>query len=238
MSGVDGLEFTKKWLKRNLEEIDLSSETSNAAKINKILIHSYMELLQCKEEEMNTYPETLLLDASRFQGLCKQTRDLTLLGSIMLVTFANVGAAIQGLQEFREQLKDHLKLIISDEEKSEEDKLASSSVQVSEDVKKCLDKHGFPQLDSTKSEMLNKQITEISNPDNRVRKIVERRILDFVEGVLSSPTAVPLQIPTGLSSLHNELSGIAGQFMRLVGHNRAVFKEYYADIIENLFAGN
>ena len=54
---------------------------------------------------------------------------------------------------------------------------------------------------------------------------------EFIQQSITSPTAAPLRIPPGLSSLQTELTAITGQFLRLVSHNRAVFGEYYTDII-------
>jgi T-complex protein 11. len=57
------------------------------------------------------------------------------------------------------------------------------------------------------------------------------RVREFIQQSITSPTAAPLRIPPGLSSLQTELTAITGQFLRLVSHNRAVFGEYYTDII-------
>ena len=57
------------------------------------------------------------------------------------------------------------------------------------------------------------------------------RVREFILQSITSPTAAPVRIPPGLSSLQAELTAITGQFLRLVSHNRAVFSEYYTDII-------
>jgi hypothetical protein len=59
------------------------------------------------------------------------------------------------------------------------------------------------------------------------------RVREFIQQSTTSPMAAPLRIPPGLSSLQTELTAITGQFLRLVSHNRAVFGEYYTDIIAN-----
>jgi hypothetical protein len=56
-------------------------------------------------------------------------------------------------------------------------------------------------------------------------------VREFIQQSITSPTAAPLRIPPGLSSLQTELTAIAGQFLRLVSHNRAIFGEYYTNII-------
>lgn len=234
LSTADGLEYTKIWLKRNNEMIDLSNETNSRIIINKLLINSYLELLVWDNSKQEYYPETLLLDSTRINSIKAKVTKLTLIGSLFFVTFATVGTSIQDIQEFKEKLKDQLMLLLSEDSDSSEDlksQMTSIALQVIKEVQNCLEKHGFPHLDSNKTQILETQIIDISNANNRVKKVVERRILEFIERVLSSPTAAPMQIPTGLSSLQKELTEIAGQFMRIVAHNRAVFSKYYANII-------
>jgi hypothetical protein len=61
--------------------------------------------------------------------------------------------------------------------------------------------------------------------------LIGTRVREFILQSITSPRAAPLLVPPGLSSLQTELIAITGQFLRLVSHNRAVFGEYYADII-------
>jgi hypothetical protein len=219
--------------------IDLSNETNSRIIMNKILINSYLELLVWDDSKQDHYPETLLMDMTRINSIKAKVAKLTLIGSVFLVTYATVGAPIQGLQELKDKLKEQLMLLISENGNnySVEDlksQMTSVSLQVIKVVQSCLESHGFSQLDSNKEDSLKTQIIDISNNENRLRKVVERRILEFIERVLSSPTAAPMQIPTGLSSLQKELTEIAGQFIRIVAHNRAVFSKYYAIIITDM----
>ncbi len=238
MSTTDGLESTRIWLKRNYEMIDLSNETNSRIIMNKILINSYLELLVWDHSKQDHYPETLLMDMTRINSIKAKVTKLTLIGSVFLVTYATVGTPIQGLQELKDKLKEQLMLLISENgNNSVEDlksQMTSVSLQVIKEVQSCLETHGFSQLDSNKEDSLKTQIIDISNNENRLRKVVERRILEFIERVLSSPTAAPMQIPTGLSSLQKELTEIAGQLIRIVAHNRAVFSKYYAIIITDI----
>ena len=222
--------------------MDLSDESNAKVITNKILINAYLELLVWDNRAQEAYPETLLLDANRINTIKAKVFKLTLIGSVFLVTFATVGPSIQGLQEFKDKLKNSLMVLISDksnEFSSEELKsqMTSVALQVKQEIKECLKDHGFTQMDETKTQTLETQIIDIHESENRLRKVVERRILEFLERVLSSPTAVPMQIPTGLSAVKEELTQIAGQYVRIVVHNRSVFAEYYADIITELIPG-
>jgi hypothetical protein len=57
------------------------------------------------------------------------------------------------------------------------------------------------------------------------------RVREFIQQAITSPTATPLHIPPGLSSLQTELTAISEKFLCLVSHNRAVYGEYYTNII-------
>lgn len=57
------------------------------------------------------------------------------------------------------------------------------------------------------------------------------RIRQFLYQLLISQSTVPQKVPLGLSSLQEELTAIAAQFLILVSHNRSVFGEYYIDIV-------
>ena len=220
----------------------MSNENNAKVITNKILINAYLELIVWDKSAQEAYPETLLLDANRITAIKAKVFKLTLIGSVFLVTYATVGPSIQGLQEFKDKLKNHLMVLISDksnEFSSDELKsqMTSIALQVKQEIKACLKDHGFAQMEETKAQTLETQIIDSYSADNRLRKVVERRVLEFIESVLSSPTAAPMQIPTGLSAVKEELTQIAGQFVRIVVHNRAVFAEYYSNIITELIPG-
>src|SRR5687767_9280351 len=65
--GVDGLEYTRKWLKRNYHSIDVSGEPNDAAVINKVLAAAFSELLVWSNDKQDMFPETLLMDENRFE---------------------------------------------------------------------------------------------------------------------------------------------------------------------------
>ncbi|XP_053204042.1 uncharacterized protein LOC128388639 [Panonychus citri] len=118
-----------------------------------------------------------------------------------------------------------------------ESRLESAALQIIADIKKHAENHVFPDIDSTKELALKAQIVDLKNENNRIRQIVQKRILEFVESVFTSNTASPVQMPKGLTALQRSLSSIAGQFMRIASHNRAVYGTYYANIINDLVNG-
>lgn len=68
-AGVDGLEYTRKWLQRNYHSIDVTSESSQQRVVTKVLNAAYIELLVWDETKQELYPETLLMDKKRFEQL-------------------------------------------------------------------------------------------------------------------------------------------------------------------------
>lgn len=234
--GEDPLEYTRKWLQRNVSSIDLSGETSEKTVINKVMSSAFSELLVWDDSLQDLMPETLLMDQNRFLVFRDKVTVFTLIGSIILVTFATVGPSIQSLSEFKQTLKQHLVLILGDSQAEESVKLESAALQVTKEVSKCLETHDLPSLDETKKKSLEAQISSLKDKESRVRVVLRRRVLEFIEGVCQSQTASPVQIPSGLSVLQEELLSITGQFMKLVNHNRSVFGEYYADMIREMTA--
>jgi len=59
-------------------------------------------------------------------------------------------------------------------------------------------------------------------------------VLSFIQQALFSRHTAPLQLPVGMSVMDRELSELCGQFLRIISHNRAVFGQYYTDIINDL----
>ena len=232
--GEDPLLYTRKWLQRNASTIDLSGESSEKAVINKVLSASYIELLVWDDSLQDLMPETLLMDQNRFLSFRDKVTVFTLIGSIILITFATVGPSIQSLSEFKQSMKQHLVLILGDSQGDESERLESAALQVTKEVRKCLETHGLPPLDESKKNSLESQIQGLKDRDSRVRVVLRRRVLEFIEGVCQSQSASPVQIPSGLSVLQEELLSITGQFMRLVNHNRSVFGEYYVEIIREI----
>ncbi|XP_023215903.1 T-complex protein 11-like protein 1 isoform X1 [Centruroides sculpturatus] len=238
---VDGLECTREWLKRNYKKVmdaskDLPNNEEQAPSYTKILTSSYLELLEW--DDKNLFPETLLIDQARFLVLRDQVYQSTLIASILLITYNTAGERIYEISDFKETLKNHLAILLEGIEKCSEEevqnKLENVVEQVIQETKGCLEKHKIGELNKMQEDMLRGQIKDIVSPNNRVCKLIKNRILTFIEEVMTSQTASPVKVPTGLSVLQSNLSCTTGQFLRLVSHNRAVFGEYYADIINTI----
>lgn len=100
---------------------------------------------------------------------------------------------------------------------------------VSEQLKKSTNGLTLPQ--ETGNALVG-QITDISRSDHKISQLIRNRIIEFLKLIISSPTAAPEKLPPGLSSLQKEVFSVAGNFLRIVSHNRSVFGQYYIDIID------
>lgn len=138
-------------------------------------------------------------------------------------------------QKLKETIKKHIDVLL---EEFEDDTdllriLPNVTAQVLKDVNDYLADHEKPALPDSVAKTLSEQINEMEDPNHRIRDLVQRRIVDFNKQAISAARSAPLQIPPGLTLCQRELAQIAGNFVRLVNYNRAVFGGYYTDIIEN-----
>lgn len=228
---IDGLKFTRMWLQEVCEETLKELDTTDATNAV-ILRKAYIKILKWKETEK--FPETLHLDHERFITLRDNLFVMVLTATVILVTYSNVGPSIQGISDFKETLKKHIQIILADspqysELKDLEIKMEAVGLQVVKEVNACLEQHGFSTLGKEKEESLIQLIGKIAEEHHSVRQLIMKRVLEFLELALHSSTN--LKIPPGLSSLQQELSTFAGQFLSLIRHNQAVFSDYYNDIM-------
>lgn len=240
-AGIDGLELTKCWLARSLENLKSrpvapEEEVSqpNMPTPAAILNGAYMELLQWDTSRI--FPETLVLDQSRYLELREQTLRLTMVTSILLVTFNTVGQSIAGVQSLKVKLKEEICTLLEGGEEAGniETALENISEQVSMNVEVFLKDHGFQPRSETQKTSLKGQIVALKEKDNQIYTIMSKRVIDFIQQTLFSKLTEPLKIPAGMSVMEKELSQICGQFLRLISHNKSVFGQYYASIIGTL----
>lgn len=230
---VDGLRFTRLWLQNVYKEVKEECKEGKPAN-SLVLRRAYLKVLRWKEAEY--FPETLHLDHERFITLRDDLTVMVLTATVILVTYSTVGPAIQGISDFKNILKSHVQILLADAAqcslKDLETKMETIGLQVVKEVNECLDTHGYSVLLEENESTLLTMIKKTADENHNVRQLIRKRILEFLE--LALHTSSTLKIPPGLSSLQNELSVFAGQFLSLVRHNQAVFEEYYNNIIEQL----
>ncbi|KAK7503280.1 hypothetical protein BaRGS_00005545 [Batillaria attramentaria] len=257
-NGTDGLECTRLWLKRNFERLlaeentanDLaptssspppltsfpssSSSSSGPSKATPaaILNEAYMDTLNWDQSQI--YPETLVMDRTRFCELESKCHMLTTIASVQLVTYSTVGAPIAGIQSLKQTLKSHVQTLLEGGKGDMKEVLMNAAEQVKKDVNECLVEHGFSQLDDEKKKLLEGQICDLASPTNAISNLMKQRVMHFIKESIPTRRMEPLKVPVGFSAVETELSQILGQFLRLISHNRSVFGPYYSDIISQL----
>lgn len=241
-SNIDGLELTKQWLSRSFEKLSEDGNTaageatataSNQPTPAAILNGAYMEILQW--DDSHIFPETLVLDQGRLLEIRDKTSHLTLVTSILLVTYNTVGEAIAGVQALKKQLKDEICTLLEGVNKNELDNvMAGVGEQVNKNVNNFLKDHGYSVRDEAQQKILIGQIKELTTKDQPIISLMSKRMTSFIQQALFSRLTEPLKVPVGMSVMEQELSEICGQFLRLISHNRSVFGNFYADIIGTL----
>ncbi|XP_070189597.1 T-complex protein 11-like protein 1 isoform X2 [Littorina saxatilis] len=90
-----------------------SSPPSSKATPANILNEGYMETLNW--DPNNIYPESLVLDQSRFCEIEKKCKLLTTIAAVQLVTYSSVGAPIAGISSLKTTLKSHVQTLLEGE---------------------------------------------------------------------------------------------------------------------------
>ncbi|KAK7604506.1 hypothetical protein V9T40_005692 [Parthenolecanium corni] len=223
----DSFRKTREWLERNI-----NVEKPNESKQD-VLSNAFIELLQPTCE---SYPETVIPDIEKFKELQKDCDRLSIIATVILVTLSSVGSALRDISEFRNQLKEHISLLIPENTNDSDLKAALTSVgeQIIKESNDFLTKHGFQPLAEENKQQLVSQIVDVLQPEHRIKSIVQKRMSEFLRETINSDKPTRLQIPPGLTSIQPEILGVARKLLQIVSHNRAVYGEYYIDTLGEL----
>ncbi|XP_070283847.1 T-complex protein 11-like protein 1 isoform X1 [Myotis yumanensis] len=199
--------------------------------------YAYLKLLKW-DHLQQPFPETVLMDQARFQELQLQLEHLTVLGAVLLVTFSMAASGVSSQATFAEKLKMIVKILLTDMHLPSfqlKDALTTIGEKVCLEVSSCLSLCGFTPFTTDKEIVLKGQIQAVASPDNPVRRIMDSRILTFLETYLASghEKALPT-IPGGLGPIHKELEEVAIKFVRLVNYNKMVFSPYYDAVLSKI----
>uniref|UniRef100_A0A8C4MY82 T-complex 11 like 1 n=1 Tax=Equus asinus asinus TaxID=83772 RepID=A0A8C4MY82_EQUAS len=184
---------------------------------------------------------TVLMDQARFQELQLQLEHLTILGAVLLVTFSMAAPGVSSQADFAEKLKMTVQILLTDMHLPSfhlEDALTAIGEKVCVEVSSRLSLCGFSPLTADQETALKGQIQAVASPDDPVRRIVDARILTFLETCLASGHQKPLPtVPGGLGPVHKELEELAVKFVRLVNYNKMVFSPYYDATLRKILVG-
>ncbi|XP_067850266.1 T-complex protein 11-like protein 1 isoform X2 [Heptranchias perlo] len=241
------LDITTKWLQEAASDV-LSSDSNisvpggavaaAAPEISTlcpttVLNHAYVTLL--KLDHVNRlFPETVLMDQSRFEEMQMELNQLIIIAAVLLVIYNMTGAAISGLSGFLDRLKRIIKVLLTGMHSLSfhlAEAMVSMSEQICVEVNNCLSQHGFSPLTTEKETVLKGQIQAISSSDNSVRKLIDLRIQTFLKMHLVSSNPKLVAVPGGLGPIGSELEEITIKFLHLVNYNKLVFGPYYDTIL-------
>uniref|UniRef100_A0A914XF29 T-complex 11 n=1 Tax=Plectus sambesii TaxID=2011161 RepID=A0A914XF29_9BILA len=214
-----------------------SQELSRADK-NEIISEACFSLLEW--DDSRSFPETLLVDQARLYDMRNKCLQLVIATSAVMITSNLAGRDVAEFSDFKKTLKEHLLIIL---EECDDRKLVELLPNVAEQCVKDVDDvmKNFPDAPawtSTRATELKAQLMELSRPEQPVRKIIRDRIRSFVLSVTTNPGTSPIKLPPGLGVVQADLARLAGQYLRLIAHNREVFFGLYGEVLERLWSAH
>lgn len=232
----DGLGTTREWLIRHAPTQDEIDDPKYKKLLGaRILNEAYMEILEW--DDYHNLPETLVMDAKRIYALRDKVERASVSTAVILLSFSNLNAFIIPMdsQRVKETVKQHADILLQDffEDADLLKILPSVAAQVVKDVNDYLTEKNRPMLGDELVKNLTEQLESLEDPNQRIRDLLQKRIVDFCKQLISSTNKSVPQLPPGLTICKNDLGAIAGQFLKLVNYNKEVFGEFYNDIIEN-----
>uniref|UniRef100_A0A8C0ZUI3 T-complex protein 11-like protein 1 n=1 Tax=Castor canadensis TaxID=51338 RepID=A0A8C0ZUI3_CASCN len=247
----NSLDFVTQWLEEASDDFmthkyrnalpagEEAAGSGDAPTPTPVAVQNYAYLKLLKWDHLHRpFPETVLMDQSRFQELQLQLEQLTILGAILLVTFGTAAPGISSQADFAEKLKMIVKILLTDMHLPSfhlEDALTAIGDKVCLEVSNCLSVLGSSPFSTDKETVLKGQIQAVASLDDPIRRIMESRILTFLETYLASGQQKPLPtVPGGLGPIQKELEEVAVKFVRLVNYNKMVFCPYYDAILSKL----
>jgi len=239
--GINALHYTDIWLQRNYQKlVDKQNATTAPSGSShpaptpaNILTQAYVEILEWPDP--NTFPETLQIDQHRLMGIRDKLHMLGLITSVQLITYSVVGPSVEGVGALKQQLKEHVEIFLKDVgQRGISSVLLSISEQVIKDVNESLKSRQMAELSEEHKEALKGQINGLGSRENKIREIMMKRMIGFIQEGTSGRAVTSLQVPKGCSAVSQELTQVLGNFLRLTSHNRSVFGGNYAQIIDRL----
>nr|XP_015820731.2 T-complex protein 11-like protein 1 isoform X1 [Nothobranchius furzeri] len=239
----NALDYTEKWLKETVKHLRESDACGAASHQSSSLVHlnvhnhAYLRLLRW-DHASDPFPETVLMDQTRFQEMQQEAERLVLLASVLLIVYTTTGEAISGLPGLMETLKNTVGVMLADMRVpsfSMQEALATVGEKLCVELSRCLSQHGFSPFPADRESSLKGQISAVAQPDNAVRKLMDARIQSYLLAALeSSQHKTPPPLPGGLAPVSRELKELSVHFGRLVNFNKLVFSPFYQKILQKI----
>ena len=184
----NGLVSTREWLTRhNPTEEELNDPKYKKLLGQRVLNDSFAELLEW--DEYYTLPETLVMDQRRIFALRDKVERVSVSTAVLLLSFSNLNSLIIPMdsQRVKETIKRHIDILLEDfvEDIDLIHILPNVAVQVVKDVNDYLEEKNKDPLSASMVEELTKQINSLEDPSQRIRELLQKRIVDFCKQVIS-----------------------------------------------------
>ncbi|XP_029438328.1 T-complex protein 11-like protein 1 isoform X2 [Rhinatrema bivittatum] len=242
----NSLDFVTEWLQEAMEDLgQLSCKDASSPGVAPALCpldvqnHAYLKLLKW-DHSHRPFPETVIMDQIRFQEMQQELAQLTIIGTVLLITCNSASAAVSSLSGFMDKLKTIIKVLLTGMHLpsfSLKEALATIAEKICAEINGCLSEHGFTPFTTEKATALKGQIQAAANMDNHIHKLIDSRIHIFLKSYLASSNQKLLPtLPGGLGPIQKELEEIAVKYVRFVNYNKMVFNPYYDAILGTILS--
>lgn len=232
--GRVALERTKQWLEkatlkaqetaatRNPENIP---QPENPVKFDSVYADALLSMIFAQEPvDIETLPETLLMDAERLYGFQNESQAITVVAALMMLS-RNLSADFRENREAVLKLKNNLFMFLQDQTTGIEN-LAQLIVSSINDAIKPLGKS----LNVHQCETIKSMVDKTLSFRDTVFALLNRRAMSETRVHLLSGR-FRRDTNNGLDVVIEELEQLSGKIFRLAMHNRQVFSDWYDEII-------
>lgn len=107
--------------------------------------------------------------------------------------------------------------------------------QVLVQVEEAMAMQGVPPLEKDSQEMLKRQIADLWQDNNPIRKLIGERVQSYLQAMLGAgPTQRSPALPPALTLLAPEVTQLASAVGSILQFNRSVFGPFYAPILRRV----
>ena len=187
----DGLVATRQWLVRHSpSQAEIDDPKYKKLLASRILNESYVEILEW--DDYYPLPETLVMDTKRILALRDQVERTSVSTAVLLISFSHLNTIIIPMdsQAIKEKMKKHIDILLQDfyEDNDLLQILPSIAVQVVKEVNEYLAEKKKPALTEETVKSLTEQIEAVEDPNQRIRDLIQKRIIDFCKQLISNTT--------------------------------------------------
>jgi hypothetical protein len=238
-AGAVGLELTRKWLSgavnnmnnkaasRNPENID---HPENRIRYDETYFDALMSLIFNPEQHVpNEMAETLRLDAERIFGFQNESRAITVVAALIMLT-RNFVAEVRDDSTFQNALKKELLLLLQEPHTTSQHlalHIITSLNGVLARSKRCLAEE--------QENMIKSMVEKTLTFKDTVYSLLNRRISQSIRSHLMSGR-FRRDSNSGLEIVQQELDELSEKIFLLARHNRDVFAPWYDEILREIVA--